>query len=47
MPRAESSAEAYRRICARPVRRVGMSSMGPLSAMGVKLQMVEDPHGTE
>jgi hypothetical protein len=35
-------------ICARPVRRIGMSSMGPLlSAMGVKLQMVEDPRGTE
>src|SRR6516164_3938862 len=31
----------------RPVRRIGMSSMGPLlSAMGVKLQMVEDPAGT-
>jgi hypothetical protein len=33
--------------CARPVRRIGMQSMGPLlSAMGVKLQMVEDPAGT-
>jgi hypothetical protein len=32
---------------ARPVRRIGMTSMGPLlSAMGVKLQMVEDPAGT-
>ena len=31
----------------RSVRRVGMQSMGPLlSAMGVKLQMVEDPAGT-
>jgi hypothetical protein len=31
----------------RSVRRVGMQSMGPLlSAMGVKLQMVEDPVGT-
>ena len=34
-------------ICAQPVRRIGMTSMGPLlSAMGVKLQMVEDPAGT-
>jgi|SRR6516164_17913 len=34
-------------IGARPVRRIGMTSMGPLlSAMGVKLQMVEDPVGT-
>src|SRR6516225_2786637 len=33
--------------CERPVRRIGMTSMGPLlSAMGVKLQMVEDPAGT-
>jgi hypothetical protein len=32
----------------RPARRIGMTSMGPLlSAMGVKLQMVEDPRGTE
>ena len=32
----------------RPVRRIGLNSMGPLlSAMGVKLQMVEDPRGTE
>jgi hypothetical protein len=31
----------------RSARRVGMQSMGPLlSAMGVKLQMVEDPAGT-
>jgi hypothetical protein len=31
----------------RSVRRVGLQSMGPLlSAMGVKLQMVEDPAGT-
>ena len=34
-------------ICERPVRRIGMTSLGPLlSAMGVKLQMVEDPLGT-
>ena len=34
--------------CARPVRRIGISSLGVLcSAMGVKLQMVEDPRGTE
>jgi hypothetical protein len=34
-------------ICARPVRRIGMTSMGPLlSAMGVKLVMVEDRSGT-
>jgi hypothetical protein len=34
-------------ICAHPVRRIGMTSMGPLlSAMGVKLVMVEDPVGT-
>jgi hypothetical protein len=42
-------AEGYlsKLTCARPVRRVGMQSMGPLlSAMGVKLQMVEDPAGT-
>ena len=33
--------------CERPVRRIGISSMGPLlSAMGVKLVMVEDPAGT-
>jgi hypothetical protein len=32
----------------RPVRRIGLQSMGPLlSAIGVKLQMVEDPRGTE
>jgi hypothetical protein len=32
----------------RPVRRIGLTSMGPLlSAIGVKLQMVEDPRGTE
>ena len=31
----------------RSVRRVGMQSMGPLlSAMGVKLVMIEDPAGT-
>jgi hypothetical protein len=31
----------------RNVRRVGLQSMGPLlSAMGVKLQLVEDPAGT-
>ena len=31
----------------RNVRRVGLQSMGPLlSAMGVKLQLVEDPGGT-
>jgi hypothetical protein len=31
----------------RPVRRIGMTSMGPLlSAMGVKLVMIEDPAGT-
>ena len=31
----------------RPARRIQMQSMGPLlSAMGVKLQMVEDPAGT-
>jgi hypothetical protein len=35
-------------LTVRSVRRVGMQSMGPLlSAMGVKLQMVEDPRGTE
>jgi hypothetical protein len=42
-------AEGYlsKLTCARPVRRIGLQSMGPLlSAMGVKLQMVEDPAGT-
>jgi hypothetical protein len=42
-------AEGYlsKLTCAQPVRRIGMTSMGPLlSAMGVKLQMVEDPAGT-
>ena len=42
-------AEGYlsKLTCARPVRRIGMTSMGPLlSAMNVKLQMVEDPAGT-
>jgi hypothetical protein len=42
-------AEGYlsKLTCKRPVRRVGLQSMGPLlSAMGVKLQMVEDPAGT-
>jgi hypothetical protein len=34
--------------CAAAPRRIGMQSMGVLlSAMGVKLQMVEDPRGTE
>ena len=34
-------------LTVRSVRRVGMQSMGPLlSAMGVKLQMIEDPAGT-
>ena len=34
-------------ICERPVRRIGPTSMGPLlSAMGVKLVMVEVPSGT-
>jgi hypothetical protein len=33
--------------CERPVRHIGMKSMGPLlSAMGVKLVMVEDLAGT-
>jgi hypothetical protein len=33
---------------AHPVRRVGLQSMGPLlSAMGVKLVMIEDPEGTQ
>jgi hypothetical protein len=33
--------------CARAPRRIGLQSMGALlSAMGVKLQMVEDPAGT-
>ena len=32
---------------AHPIRRIGLVSMGPLlSAMGVKLVMVEDPSGT-
>ena len=36
-----------RLVGAHPIRRIGMASMGPLlSAMGVKLQMVEDPFGT-
>jgi hypothetical protein len=42
-------AEGYlsKLTCERPARRIGMQSMGPLlSAMGVKLQMVEDPAGT-
>jgi hypothetical protein len=43
-------AEGYlsKLTCARPVRRITLHSMGTLlSAMGVKLQMVEDLRGTE
>ena len=35
-------------ICARPVRRIGLQSMGVLlSTLGVSLQMIENPAGTE
>ena len=35
-------------VCARPVRRVGIQSMGTLlSTIGVKGLLVEDPRGTE
>src|SRR5262249_19169148 len=35
-------------ICARPVRRIGLQSMGALlSTLGVSLQMIENPAGTE
>src|SRR6516164_4879753 len=34
-------------ICARPVRRIGLQSMGVLlSTLGVSLQMIENPAGT-
>jgi hypothetical protein len=35
-------------ICANPIRRIGMLSMGPLfTALGVTLVMIEDPETTE